>query len=611
MSQVLLPPSSSAVSPRPDARVDEVPAKERVGRLVRPGHEWVDVAAILAICLVVLLSGLLLGNHVAPFADQAALGAAGNVFQAVIPLVAFLACLSAGFATTGRNRWGWWLLGAGAFSWAAGQAVWTFYESVLGESVPFPGWADVGYLGFSVLGAAGLLLFPLIPARAVARGRALLDGGIIASSLLFVNWAIVLGAMYRAGEGTWFEQAIGLAYPLGDVIILTVVLLMLTSAHGRDRLPLVLLAVGLVAFSVADTGFALLNLQGTYSSGHPIDLGWPIGFLLIALAALSRKGVFEAKASTEHPSVAMGALPMIPLVAGVIAASYRVVLDGFLEAFLVWCAATTVLMVSARQLWTIHENEHLNRHLDQALKSKIELLGHISHEMRNPLTPIRLQLHLLRIAGEPLDAGRAKSLRILERNFDRLNLFIQDVLDVARLEAGWLRIVQGPVDLRQLITDAVESVESTCEGKQLTLTSELPPTLWAWGDPQRLSQVLANLVSNAIKFTPQGGSIHVRGCVRRARVVVEVHDEGVGLSPEQMQKLFRPFSRAHESSGIPGLGLGLFICKGLIEQHGGKLIVASAGVGKGATFTFDVPGLPEERLALATAAPAEISNPPG
>ena len=128
-------------------------------------------------------------------------------------------------ARTGRA---WRLLGLACLSWGCGQAAWTWYEIVLGRDVPFPSIADIGYLGFVPLAAAGLLAFPNVPTRLSSRVRAVLDGLLIASALLFMSWMLVIGPLFKAG-GDPFPLTIGLAYPLGDVVILT--LLLFASRH--------------------------------------------------------------------------------------------------------------------------------------------------------------------------------------------------------------------------------------------------------------------------------------------------------------------------------------------------------------------------------------------
>ncbi len=182
----------------------------------------------------------------------------------------------------------WKLLGVSALSWGSGQAAWTWYESVLGREVPFPSLADVGYLAAVPLAAAALLSLPFAARGLAGRVRQVLDGLMIAASLLLISWVLVLKTLFQAGADNAGSQAISLAYPIGDIVVGTIVLFMLTRArraHGATDIPLSLLGGGLVAWAVADSGFVYLTASGSYSSGALIDAGWFLGYILILLAA--------------------------------------------------------------------------------------------------------------------------------------------------------------------------------------------------------------------------------------------------------------------------------------------------------------------------------------
>src|SRR5438128_190886 len=185
----------------------------------------------------------------------------------------------------GRTRVAWSLVGVSALSWATGESVWSYYQLRLGQPVPFPSVADAGFLGAVPFAVLGVLLFPAAPAQAASRLGALLDGLIIAGSLLVVSWATVLGTVYRGGSGSLLSQAIGLAYPIGDVIIATIALLLVRRAPRDGRGPLLLLAAGLLANLVADSSFALLTTANAYGPVQASDTGWVAGYLLIGLAA--------------------------------------------------------------------------------------------------------------------------------------------------------------------------------------------------------------------------------------------------------------------------------------------------------------------------------------
>lgn len=231
-----------------------------------------------------------------------------------------------------------------------------------------------------------------------------------------------------------------------------------------------------------------------------------------------------------------------------------------------------------------------NDKLLDLVRFKAELLNVLSHELGNPLTPIKLQVHFLqRVFGD--DPGAAKSIEIIDRNVGRVINLSKDMLDVARLDAGRLRVERNPIDLSMAIRETVESFEETARRGGIELTTDLPTPLPVDADLGRLEQVLINLISNAIKYTPGPGKIRVRGYRKAGRAVVEIVDTGLGFTSDQANRLFRPFSRLHEHArgAGAGTGLGLYISKGIIEQHDGTLVGESPGPGKGARFVFEIP----------------------
>jgi signal transduction histidine kinase len=234
-----------------------------------------------------------------------------------------------------------------------------------------------------------------------------------------------------------------------------------------------------------------------------------------------------------------------------------------------------------------------NRRLEEMDRARGQLVSAVSHELNNALTPIRLQLHLLFGPEAKLAERERRALRVVDRNVDRLCLLVEDLLDVGRLQAGRFAIAPAPIDLNRVIAEAVESFQEPARKAGVTLHVELTPGLQVDADPRRVIQVMFNLLGNAVKFTPSGGSISVATAREGDAAVVRVRDTGEGLRADDIPQLFQPFRQA-PSSGSPnrGTGLGLYICRGIVEQHGGRIWCASEGPGKGATFGF---GLPLER----------------
>lgn len=203
-------------------------------------------------------------------------------------LAAWCAALVCGVAAyrSPKARSTWAFLAASSFAWGAGEVVWCYYALVRNTPVPFPSLADVGFLIAVPLAIAGLLLFPTGPRRSITRVQEVLDGCIIAASVLFASWSTVLGALYRTHEGGAFKQAISLAYPVSDVIMVSLVVILLARVGRTARVRLGLVMAGIVAFAFSDSAFAYLTEVNNYNGGGSLDTGWVAGYLLIALGAI-------------------------------------------------------------------------------------------------------------------------------------------------------------------------------------------------------------------------------------------------------------------------------------------------------------------------------------
>lgn len=241
------------------------------------------------------------------------------------------------------------------------------------------------------------------------------------------------------------------------------------------------------------------------------------------------------------------------------------------------------------------QNERL-RELDGL---KDEFVSLVSHELRTPLTSIRGYLELvLDGAGGSLTEEQERFLRVVERNADRLLGLVGDLLFVAQVDAGRLPLEFDDLDLAQVAAECVEGARPAAEAKGLELLVDAPP-LAAKGDRGRLDQLLGNLVSNAIKFTPDGGRVTVRVSAQGESALIEVSDNGIGVPEGERDRLFTRFFRSSNATehAIPGTGLGLVIAKAIAEAHGGQIAVESRQ-GVGTTFKVTLPLAP----ALAEAA---------
>ena len=230
--------------------------------------------------------------------------------------------------------------------------------------------------------------------------------------------------------------------------------------------------------------------------------------------------------------------------------------------------------------------------LKETSRFKTQILNTTAHELNTPLTPVRLQLHLLKTGAlGQLNERHGKAIGIIDRNIERLSFLVNDILDVARLESGRIDIKRSPVDLAPIIDEALESFYETARRVGVELRLERGVGLVLDADKDRINQVIFNILGNALKFTPEGGEVVVRCLEADGAARIEVQDTGPGLDQEQIERLFEPFSRVHDTthSTIAGTGLGLYICKGLVEAHGGHIEALSPGPGKGATFAINIP----------------------
>jgi diguanylate cyclase (GGDEF)-like protein/PAS domain S-box-containing protein len=289
-----------------------------------------------------------------------------NIAETLAALVAAAACGFAALRHRQRTRVAWALIGASALSWGLGQSVWSFYELVRGQQVPFPSLADLGYLGAVPLAVAGVLCFPSAPNRATSLLRTILDALLTAGSLFIISWATVLGTVYRAGSGGLTAQLIGLAYPASDMVIATIVLIVASRAPRANRLPFLLLAGGLIANLLSDSAFAYLTTSNLYGSGSPSDTGWLAGYLLIAIASLWAASMRAVPTvANEGTTGRIGlSLPYLPIAAAAIVAVYQETLPGVLDPVVFWAVMIVVLGVALRQYLMLIDNQLLNRRLE-------------------------------------------------------------------------------------------------------------------------------------------------------------------------------------------------------------------------------------------------------
>jgi signal transduction histidine kinase len=549
-----------------------------------------------------------------------------NLIQATSALAAAWACFNAatrnpygfGRAWTASLHRAWRLLGWAALAWGLGQVVWTVLE-LRGGELPMPSLADAGFLTALPLLIAGVLAFPIAPMRATARLRTLLDGLLIAASLLFVGWAAVLGDAFRShGSSTILERVLCLAYPLGDIVAGTIALVLLTRSRGRGVVHLSMIAAAVFSLLVADLGFAYKELTGSYGTGAMIDAGWVVGWLLLTATAF-KPTVAELRRSDDEaePSITRLALPYAPLVVAAMTGLIIQAVDGAFEPFLVYTGTIIGLLVVSRQIVALIENRQLNARLretvrqlserEQELKDglrrelaaaerlraadqmKDTFLRAVSHDLRTPLTAMlgvavtleRTRLNLPREQALDLVAMLVEKTRKLER-------LLKDLLDLNRLEEGVLEPNRSLTDVRELVHRVVTEVDQLA-GWPIDIEAE---PVQAFIDGPKVERIVENLLLNTTRHTPPGTRVWVKALARGADLELIVEDAGPGVPAELAGTIFEAFRRggaaAPTMAHARGVGIGLSLVARFAALHGGHAWVDERW-GGGAAFHVLLP----------------------
>ena len=246
---------------------------------------------------------------------------------------------------------------------------------------------------------------------------------------------------------------------------------------------------------------------------------------------------------------------------------------------------------------------------ESASRAKDDFLAMLGHELRNPLSPIVTALHLIR---QRKPGGIEYELTVLDRQVAHLARLVDDLLDVSRIAQGKVDVKRDALALDAVLARAVEMASPLFEQRRHELAVSIDPDLYVTGDLVRLSQVFANLLTNAAKYTPPGGHVAVRAAREGGEIVVSVRDDGVGIAPDMLPRVFDLFVQEKQSidrSG-GGLGLGLAIVRSLVRLHGGEVAARSEGTGEGSEFVVRLPALDADARVQETRARATTNPPP-
>ncbi len=247
--------------------------------------------------------------------------------------------------------------------------------------------------------------------------------------------------------------------------------------------------------------------------------------------------------------------------------------------------------------------------LREANQRKDDFLAILSHELRNPLAPIRNALALMHESDS--QEVRARALPIIDRQVRQMSRLIDDLLDISRLTNGRLSLRREPVDMTELLRYIGGAQGLVLQSRQQQVEVTLPEhALVIDGDRGRIGQVLANLFNNASKFTPQGGRVWLEAHAEGADLVIRIGDNGIGIAADQLERIFEKFAQLPPNEGMTdnGLGIGLHLARELVTMHGGSIVARSEGLGKGSEFIVRLP-LSEREAASPAAIPAPVARP--
>ena len=258
----------------------------------------------------------------------------------------------------------------------------------------------------------------------------------------------------------------------------------------------------------------------------------------------------------------------------------------------------------------VRERIRAENSLKEAVIKRDEFLAMLSHELRNPLSPLRNASHML-MQGETTDPKIVWSRGVIERQLKHMIRLVDDLLDVSRIARGKIVLLSEPVKLADVVNAAVETVQPLLEQKNQQLQIEVDPELAVRGDPVRLSQIVGNLLHNAAKYTGDGGHIVLLTRARGDRAEIVVQDTGIGIAPDAMPRIFELFTQipSERASTTGGLGIGLALVRALVELHGGEISATSLGVDQGSEFTVRLPLLDARAVAGQVAAGAGKPEP--
>jgi signal transduction histidine kinase len=352
---------------------------------------------------------------------------------------------------------------------------------------------------------------------------------------------------------------------------------------------------------IADTAYAATLLADSYETGNPLDAGWLLFFVLFGTAALHPSMVALSepmpRAETKSTWQRLVLLTGTSLVAPILLAYQAVLSDHIDVPVIVGGSMVLFLLVALRMAFMTVENnraekeiKEANLRLEELAILKADFTAMVAHELGGPLAAIRRLTEMLS-TGETDWKVEAYAIDAIGRELNTLDTLVADVQASAAIESDNFRVELRSVPLDELLDDAKAFARTLPDDYPVDfiLDNNLATRERVVADPERIGQVLRNLLSNAAKYSPKGVPIELRAKCRQERVRIEVADHGPGIHPEDIAQIFEKFGRGRDREGrkIKGVGLGLYLSRGIVQAHGGDITVYSAP-GEGAVFGFEL-----------------------
>jgi len=507
-----------------------------------------------------------------------------------------------------EHRLAWLLFAAGLFGFVVGDAIFSYYDIVLHESPPVPSVADVSYLtGYPLLFAGMLVLIHRL--SRIEDVSAVLDVVIITIGFALAQWVFLIDP-YNHEHLSAGDRFVGMAYPASDVLLVAGCAQLVIRPNWRAW-SYSALFVSVILLLVGDEFYgAYIN---SYSSGSWIDWFFLASYVVWGAAALDPAAAADQPVERRAPQ--LGRMRFTLLAAALLTAPTILLIERALghrvhayELAVGWAVLSALVLTRVvrlvRGLDRAHASERAarqdavqaqrllreqNEKLVELDHLKDEFVSLVSHDLRTPLTSISGYVELLQ-ENETLDEEGHGFLGIVSRNTDRLLRLVDDLLFVARVSAGRFELEVSEIDLAAVAEQCIDAARPRAERSGIALELERNGETAASGESRRIAQVLDNLVSNAIKFTPRGGRVTVRVAREGPSAVLEVSDTGVGIPEPERESVFERFYRSTTAvdKQIQGTGLGLHIAKAIVEAHDGRIAIATHPAG-GTTFRVELP----------------------